>query len=143
MGRPSGAKSRCNGQWTEARYNSFIKSLLRQGTRRWAPITQAQKDARVARGLYECAYCKQHVPPTIRDGRKRVQNIFVDHISPIIDPAVGFTTWGECIERMFCELDGLQVLCKECHDIKSNQERAVAALRRSKKKEEQDDDIDF
>lgn len=136
MARPSGPKNRCNGLWTEARYNSFIKSLLRQGTRRWAPVSVVQKEARVARGLYECAHCKEHVPPTLRDGRKRVQNIFVDHIKPIIDPAIGFTTWDECIERMFCEADNLQVLCRPCHDVKSNEERAVAAMRRANEKEE-------
>jgi hypothetical protein len=141
MARPSGPKNRCNGQWTEARYNSFIKSLLRQGTRRWAPIGEAQKEARVSRGLYKCAHCQEEVPNTTRDGRKRVQNIFVDHIEPIIDPNTGFTTWDDCIERMFCEKVNLQLLCRACHDIKSNEERAVAALRRSNKKEEQDGDI--
>jgi 5-methylcytosine-specific restriction endonuclease McrA len=70
-----------------------------------------------------------------------VQNIFVDHIKPIIDPDVGFTTWDECIERMFCEADNLQVLCKSCHEIKSNEERASAVLRRANKKEETDDEL--
>jgi 5-methylcytosine-specific restriction endonuclease McrA len=143
MSRPSGPKTRCNGLWTEARYNSFIKSLLRQGSRRWAPISLAQKNARVERGLYECAHCRQLHPPTVRDGRKRVQNIFVDHIKPIVDPEVGFTTWDECIERMFCEIENLQVLCRNCHDIKSNEERATAKLRRSNKKEEEYDDDEF
>lgn len=66
-----------------------------------------------------------------------MQNIFVDHIKPIIDPVVGFTTWDECIERMFCEADNLQVLCKTCHDEKSNEERALAVMRRANKKEEE------
>ena len=141
MARPSGPKTRCGGLWTEAKYNSFIKSLLRQGTRRWAPVSEVQKNARVQRGLYRCNCCQEDVPNTIRDGKKRVQNIFVDHIKPIIDPEKGFTTWDECIENMFCEADNLQLLCKDCHDIKSNEERAVAALRRSNKKEEEEDEI--
>ena len=142
MARPSGPKTRCNGQWTEARFNSFIKSLLRQGTRRWAPISLAQTRARVSRGLYECAHCHQHVPPTVRDGRKKLQNIFVDHIEPIIDPAVGFTTWDECIQRMFCEVDNLQVLCANCHEIKSNIERDIAKQRRLSNKEEENNEYD-
>lgn len=133
-GRPSGEKTRCGGVWTESRYRSFITSLLRSGTRRWAPISQVQKDARVARGLYECAICKEHVPPTFRDGRKRVQNIFVDHIDPVVDPEVGFTTWDEYIEKMYCEQDNLQLVCKPCHDLKSSDERAIAVERRRREK---------
>lgn len=141
--RPSGPKTRCNGTWTEARYNSFIKSLLRQGTRRWAPISKTMSDARVSRGLYRCAHCNNEVPPTTRDGKKRVQNVFVDHILPIIDPEVGFTTWDDCIHRMFCEAPNLQVLCKECHDIKTIHEREVAKQRRLSKKEEENTDDEF
>jgi len=135
MPRPSGPKSRCSGQWTEARFNSFIKSALRQASRRWAPIQQAKTNARVSRGLYECAHCKGHVPPTIRNGSKRDKNVFVDHIHPIIDPAKGFTTWDECIERMFCELDGLQVLCKDCHDTKTNEEKQIAKQRKQNERQ--------
>lgn len=130
-GRPSGDKTRCDGQWTEAKFNSFIKSLLRQGTRRWAPIQNTKKEARVSRGLYECNTCKRHVAPTYRDGRNRKQNIFVDHIEPIVDPAVGFTTWDDCIQRMFCEKDNLQLMCKDCHDKKSQEEKEIAKQRRA------------
>lgn len=132
MPRASGPKNRNNGEWTEARYNSFIKSLLRQGTRKWGPINSVKKKARVSRGVYECAHCKEHVPPTIRvEGKaKRVQNICVDHINPIIDPVKGFLNWDDTIERMFCEEDNLQVLCKACHDIKTTEEREIAKQRK-------------
>ncbi len=134
MARPSGEKTRCGGLWTEARFNSFIKGGLRQLTRRWAPISECMKDARVSRGLYECAQCKNHVPPTVKVGMKRVKNVAVDHIDPIIDPHKGFTTWDECINRMFCEKENLQVLCKDCHDEKSLEERAIASETRKRKK---------
>jgi len=39
----------------------------------------------------------------------------VDHIEP-----VGSGSWDGIIERMFCEADGLMVLCKECHKAKGN-----------------------
>lgn len=134
MARPSGPKTRCSGKWTEARYRSFITSCLRQGSRRWAPISEVQKEARVSRGVYLCAGCKEEVPATIKVGRKRQQNVFVDHVNPIVDPEVGFTTWDEYIERMFCEKDNLQLLCKSCHDIKSDEERAKAIIRRKEEK---------
>lgn len=134
-GRPAGPKVRCNEQWTEARYNSFITSLLRQGTRRWAPITEVEKEARVERGLYRCASCEEIVPPTIKVGKKRQKNVFVDHIKPIVNPETGFTNWDEFIENLFCEKDNLQLLCKPCHDRKSAEEREQAVKARKIRKE--------
>lgn len=64
---------------------------------------------------------------SIKKGRKKINNVFVDHIEPIVDPKTGFTTWEDYIERMFCETDGLQLLCGECHDKKSMDERAETA----------------
>lgn len=134
-GRPAGPKTRCNGQWTEARFKQFIFSLLRQGTRKWAPKNDIRKEARVGRGLYKCKACGNIVPPTVpvvKDGkRKRVTNIFVDHIEPIVDPNEGFTTFDTYINNMFCEKDNLQLLCKDCHNQKTKKEREVASGKQS------------
>lgn len=138
MARKPGELVKCDGKWTQAKFNSFIKNNLRSATRKWAPIQQCKKRANVGRGLYKCDCCENVVPPTIydEDKRKRVKNIFVDHTIPIIDPAVGFTTWDSCIERMFCDSDNLQLLCKDCHTVKSAEEIAVAKERRRRAKEE-------
>lgn len=106
---------------------------------KWGPGHLAKKLANVSRGFYLCAECKEHVPTTLLQvsPRKRVKNIFVDHIKPVVDPAVGFVDWNTIIERMFCEIDNLQVLCKECHDIKSKEETEIAKIRRAKEKNEQ------
>lgn len=138
-GRPSGPKTRCSGQWTEAKFNSFIRNQLRSATRKWAPINDVKKEANVERGVYLCAGCKELVPPTTKQGRKRVQNIFVDHIDPIVDPTVGFEGFDVYIERMFCEKGNLQLLCGECHDKKSMEERRIAAETRKTRKESNDD----
>lgn len=134
-GRPSGEKTRCNGTWTEAKFNSFIKGNLRSATIKWGPIQVCKKQAHVRRGVYFCAGCQSEVPASIIVDRERKNNIFVDHINPIVDPAVGFTTWDDLINRMFCELDNLQVLCRKCHDEKGLEERAIAKERRAKEKE--------
>lgn len=138
MARPSGPLTKCDGTWSQAKFNSFIKNNLRSATRKWQPIQKCKKRAHVARGLYRCDCCGLEVPPTIydEDKRKRVKNIFVDHIEPIIDPAVGFTTWDECIERMFCDSTNLQLLCKACHTVKSQEEIEVSKERRRRTKEE-------
>ena len=135
-GRRGGPKTRNCGEWTEARYNSFIKSLLRSGTMRWGPIQKCLKNATTKRGFKRCNGCGKEVPVTLPnpDGGKRIKNVHVDHIKPIIDPATGFTTWDDCIARMFCELDNLQVLCKECHDIKCAEEKQIAKERKQREK---------
>lgn len=139
-GRIGGPKTRNDNTWTEARFRSFIRSQLRAATMRWGPIANCLRDSRIERGLYRCAGCKQEVPATTKVGGKRVKNVHVDHIKPIIDPDVGFVSYDDMIERMFCESPNLQILCTECHDIKTNDEKARAKARRQKLKEEDIDD---
>jgi len=117
-------KMRNNGQWTEARFNSFIKSALRAASRRWPPKFGALKKAYTCNKKniktnrmskhYTCAQCRGLFPTS---------EVEVDHINPVV-PVTGFTTWGEVIERMFCEEEGFQVLCRTCHSVKSTAERA-------------------
>jgi len=45
----------------------------------------------------------------------------VDHIDPVI-PINGFETWDEVINRLFCEVEGYQAICKTCHDDKTKKE---------------------
>jgi hypothetical protein len=140
-GRIGGPKTRCNSRWSEAQFKSFIKNNLRNATRKWAPISDCLKEARTRRGFYLCNGCKQEVPNTIRDEKgKRIKNVLVDHIEPIIDPAIGWTDWDDCINRMFCESPNLQVLCHDCHKKKTDEEKAVAKQRRDKAKEEDGED---
>jgi|TARA_R100000501_G_C2598786_1_gene96523 hypothetical protein len=129
-------KSHNSGNWTVARFNSFIKGGLRQMSHRWPPKHEVKKAARRERGVYLCAgyKCRKHkVPVTIIDKKntkyrptgQRINNIFVDHIVPVIDPEKGFVSWDAIVERMFCEADGLQVLCRKCHSLKTKDERAM------------------
>jgi 5-methylcytosine-specific restriction endonuclease McrA len=111
---------------TEAMFVSFVKSALRSASRRWKPIYDTLKEARRARGIYECAGCGNLVPPT----QNRKKNISVDHRIPIIDPVVGFVDWNDFIARLYCEREGLQLLCRTCHDAKSRKERRIATERR-------------
>lgn len=134
-GRPSGEKTRCSGQWTEARFNSFIISALRGASRKWAPMQQALKRASTGRGFFDCEGCGENCPTSVVIDGKRFKNKIADHIDPIVDPAKGFENWDTFIERMFIELDGWQILCKKCHDEKTAEERAVAVERRRNERE--------
>lgn len=112
-------KTRNGGKWTEAAFAAFIRGGLRSLTMRWGPKYDVLKEAFRGRSIndatgrmcmkYECAKCEEVFPA------KEVQ---VDHIEPI----GVFTNWTDCINRMFCEADNLQVLCKPCHVIKTNKE---------------------
>ena len=109
-----------SGQWTQARYNSFIKSALRGA--RWPVKYECIKSAFVEHGinpktgrkckLHKCVECKQLFP------QNQMQ---ADHIEPII-PVTGFTTWDDFISRLFCEIEGFQAICKDCHKIKTKKE---------------------
>ena len=139
MARPSGPKVRCGGRWTEAKFTDFVKNQIRSGTRKWAPIHDCFNNAVVDRHNFRCDGCKEIKPKTIiNDKRKRVKNYAIDHIKPIIDPAVGFVDWNSFIENSFCELDNLQTLCLDCHYNKTKEESSIAKDRRAKEKGRQD-----
>lgn len=67
--------------------------------------------------------CKETVPASVGTRGNKKPNVFVDHIEPVVNPETGFVSWDEYIERLFVEEDGLQVLCKECHDKKTKEEK--------------------
>ena len=106
-------KTRCNGTWSEARFFGFIRSALRSAFMRRAPKHEAKRLSKLAYNQYECAECK---------GVFANKEVEVDHLVPAgslktYDDLPGF------VERMFCEADGFQVLCKPCHQAKTNEER--------------------
>lgn len=106
-------KTRCGGTLTEAAFWGFLRSGLRAKYQKWGPRFAALLNARSKyegrnprqRWQFECAICKNQF------AQKEVE---VDHITPCgslrgWDDLVGFT------QRLFCEIDGLRVLCKSCH----------------------------
>ena len=129
------AKPYNSGTWTSAYFASVIKSALRAvWLRNWRPRKDALKKACVGKRLneatgkdnlhYKCAACSNLF---------KNADVQVDHINPVVSVEDGFVGWDVYMERMFCEVDGLQVLCKTCHSIKTANERKV-------RKETRDDD---
>jgi 5-methylcytosine-specific restriction endonuclease McrA len=115
------AKTRNSGTMTESAFWSFIRSALRNKSRWWKPITECKLKARRPytgankriKFEYQCNECKGWYPD---------KKINVDHICPAgslksAQELPGF------IERLFCEVDNLQVLCTDCHDKKTANER--------------------
>ena len=126
-------KTRASGSLTEAGFRGKIKSALRKASRFWKPITECKHEARTSRQTNPktgrlcwfslCSKCNEEWPESQTQ---------VDHISPVVDPFVGFQGWDEYIERLFCEKENFQVLCKPCHEKKTNEEKALAKERNKK-----------
>jgi len=114
-------KTRCSGTMTESAFWSWIRSALRRRTVYWKPVSEVKKDARRdykgenkrQKYEYQCTSCQNWFPD---------KEVEVDHKIPAgslrsSDDLKGF------VERLFCEKDGLRVLCKNCHqEITNNQD---------------------
>jgi 5-methylcytosine-specific restriction endonuclease McrA len=118
-----------SGLWTKARFTSFIKSALRSASARWPPKYETLGEACVGKQVnkltgrqanhFKCRCCGGLFP------QKGVQ---VDHIKPIINPETGFSGWDSFIDNLFCEKEGLQVLCLACHNDKTNLEKQTRKI---------------
>lgn len=105
----------------EANDYTWLRSQLRRISRRWPPVYKALANAKVPytgdnkrkKWWYECADCKQ-----LFDGK----NVSVDHIEPV-GTLLKKSDIADFIEKLFCSVDKLQVLCDNCHDLKTYMER--------------------
>lgn len=115
-------KVRNAGQWTEAKYWGSIRSALRRAFRYWGPITNCKNESRRAytgegkrqKWEYQCAHCSEWF------AGKDTQ---VDHIIPVGTLQCSADLKG-FIERLTPE-DGFQLLCKDCHKMKTDEENAA------------------
>lgn len=119
--KPRVPRTRNNATMTESAFWSWIRSGLRQKSRWWKPASEAKNLARRPyigknkrqKWEYKCAECAHYF---------KAIEINVDHIVP----AGTLKVYGDLpgfVERLFCEVDGLQVMCTKCHDIKTAKER--------------------
>lgn len=130
MAKTEKVKTYNGGEWTDAKYFSFVKGGLRSASQRWPPKYRVLSKACVGVSInpstgrmakrYRCGSCSDTF--TSKD-------VEVNHIIPVI-PVTGFDSWDGVISRLFCEEDGLEVLCKPCHKIitkHENEERKLYA----------------
>lgn len=128
MPRKTVAKPYNNGTMTQAGFWGMLRSRLRRASMYWKPLKQCKDNAkRLYKGVnkrqkweYQCAECK---------GWFMDKEIQVDHIVEAGSLRNGDDLKG-FVERLFCEVDGLQVLCNKrldgkvsCHKKKSDAQK--------------------
>ena len=107
--------------WTTAKFFGFLRSALRAGYNKypvkWEVLKAAKRpykgpDKR-CKWEYRCANC---------GGWFKAKEVSVDHVVPA-GALNSFEDLPGFVERLFCGVEGLQVLHKACHDAKTAKER--------------------
>lgn len=113
-------------KWSEAKFWGYLRSGLRALYNKWPPKWEVLSQAKRAykgpikqqRWEFKCAQCEKYY---------KQKEVSVDHVIPAgalssYDDIAGF------VQRLFVGADGLQVLCKTCHDSKTQEERKAKGL---------------
>lgn len=118
----------------DTKLKNFIINTLRRASFRWKPRGESKKRYKVKVGEfktgrakygYKCAHC---------EGVFKSGEVKMDHIDPVV-ALTGWENFDVFIERMFCDEDGFQCLCPECHDKKTSEEKEIRKKHRKEKKE--------
>ena len=105
--------------WTTSRFWSFIRSTLRRAWTRWPPRYQALNDAkRTVTGKrhkyeYKCSSCKKWFK------QKEIQTDHIEEVGTLKD----YEDLPGFVQRLFVSKDKIQVMCKPCHNTKTQDAR--------------------
>lgn len=119
-----------NGTMSAAAFFGWLKNALRRLSISWKPIAAVKKAARRPykgpnkrqKFEYCCNICNQYVSD---------KNCAVDHIIPV-GILRDFSDLPSVVKNLFIEVDGLQLICNTCHDLKSKED--VKLMRENYKK---------
>lgn len=119
-------RTRAGKQWTEAQFWQFIRSGLRKLSVRWPPANEALKKSRRQyigenkrmKWEYQCNICKQWYPQ---------RQVLKDHIIPC-GSCRSYQEVASFVKNLLVEIDGYQIVCEQCHQIKTNQENATVRI---------------
>ena len=107
------AKTRCGGQWTEAKFWGYIRSGLRRIWMRWPEQYRARENARRPyngtnknqKWEFQCAACDGWVMGKNTNAHHKIECGSIKRYADL----------GPFVERMLCPAEGIQILCKPCH----------------------------
>jgi len=96
----------CNGLMTKAAFFSLIRNTLRLKWMRSDPNRKlALKKVSVGKNNYYCKKCRK-----VYD-KKQIE---VNHIIPV-GSFNEFSQFEEFYTKLFCNIENLEAICKECH----------------------------
>lgn len=111
--KPRVERTRNSGTMTESMFWNWIRQLLRRKSMYWKPISNVRNKARIPykgpnkrrKWSYVCSSCKKP-----HDGK----SVSVHHVQECgtLSCAADLPRF---VERLFCEEDGLILLCNKCH----------------------------
>lgn len=112
-----GLKVMAGGTMSKQTFVAMIRNLLRRQSMKWKPIRDCLEAAKRPseshnprlKWEYQCDHCGEWFP------RKEVE---VDHIKGT-GGLLALIDLPNFIESLFCEIEGLRVLCTRCHDNKT------------------------
>lgn len=106
---------------TESEFNTFVRNLLRSGSRKWKPTSNARNRNRVPY-VGDNKRRKWQVKCDTCGGLFNNEDIQIHHLIPLGE----LTTWDDFIKKLFCDSHLLSPQCKTCHAAiskKENEER--------------------
>ena len=112
------------GEWTEAAFWSFLRSGLRQMSRRWPPLVRhvwlEHRRPNQSANLrltweFQCSECA---------GWFKRKGMQADHIVPC-GSLRSWDDWVPFATRLFCEKKLLRILCAECHQERHGKGESV------------------
>ncbi len=114
---PRVPRTRAGSTMTEAQFWSFLRCNLRLMSRKWAPRRlvlgacrrDSQSDNKRLKFEHQCSKCLQWFP---------AKQVEVDHVIPV-GRLLSFQDLPGFVERLLCEVNGLVVLCRQCHQEKT------------------------
>lgn len=106
---------------------SPLVQLMMQEDRRKAP--RYNKD-----GSRHKVDATEHLCNVCKKWKRSVKNskVVVDHIDPVVDPEVGFVDLNTYFKRLWCQREGLQKICGDCHRAKTNAEWFIRRFKEEK-----------
>lgn len=129
-----------------------IIGALRSISRSWGPRLAAKAKNKVGPATFRCESCgiwiyegksQKAVQEMLTQRNKPVimDKAHVDHIDAVV-PLEGWKDFKDfstnVIDRIFCEVDNLRILCAPCHAAKTKVETAIRKQHRHKKKADQE-----
>jgi 5-methylcytosine-specific restriction endonuclease McrA len=113
----------------DAKTKNWIIKILSDMSYKRPEYAAAKNRAKIGTALFRCELCsvemyegtsqKRYLEYLEKYPNVRKEKPELDHINPRIDPDIGWQGFDVYIERSWCSAEGLQVLCKACHQSKT------------------------